>query len=430
MITQKKKIKLIVLLSGILICLAVEAGMYSPETVPAVSSDVFFQEAAEISEIPLLVIETEDGTEPVYKEISPPDDCYGSGITENEYVKGTLQVLKKEEVVLSEGLQLRIRGNASAYPDKKPYKIKLDNKRDLLGRNDVKYWDTDWILLSYGTDLKTVAGLSISQICEMEWVPAFQFVNVAVNGDWKGCYILMESVDKGEGRCNISDDGFIIESDAYWWAEEEEDWFKTDYPIHAMAYTYKYPSSNKITEGKTELIRNYMNAYEAAVYAGDESYAEFIDVESFANWLLTHDLLGTWDSNGSNIYYYKYDLNPENPLSTKMKLGPAWDFDSIYQEVDKWPGIHTQDIAHFDLLMEFDSFRSVYESRWEEISPVVCQQLEEILEEIEDSYGDALQESWELDAMRWNYEAGDLQVEIENTMAWFRHRVEWVNEAM
>jgi hypothetical protein len=55
-------------------------------------------------------------------------------------------------------------------------------------------------------------------------------------------------------------------------------------------------------------------------------YAERIDVESFARWLLAHDILGTWDSYGSNLFIARYDT-----LDSKVRMPVLWDFDTIFR---------------------------------------------------------------------------------------------------
>ena len=59
------------------------------------------------------------------------------------------------------------------------------------------------------------------------------------------------------------------------------------------------------------------------------SYQNMIDVESFARWMLAHDILGNTDGAGSNIFITKYD-NTETSL---IKMGPLWDFDVIMRRI-------------------------------------------------------------------------------------------------
>jgi len=120
------------------------------------------------------------------------------------------------------GITLKIRGNTSAYGNIKPYKINLQTKADLLNRgNDETYADKDWILIN-GDKMNTIVGFKISELIGMSWTPAYQFVHVVLNGQFRGLYLLMESV-KRNPRCRLDVDkesGYIFEHDAYWWKED------------------------------------------------------------------------------------------------------------------------------------------------------------------------------------------------------------------
>lgn len=154
-------------------------------------------------DVPLLEITTENCEDPTADYVSAPGDgTQGASITNNEPVKGTM-VLTENGKTISSGLELRIRGNTSAYSTKKPYRLTLDQPIDLLGEDDSSA-DEDWILLAYtGTNLKTYVGNYIAGLCGMEWQPKMKFVNVILNGDWKGCYLLIESVKQSSTRVNV-----------------------------------------------------------------------------------------------------------------------------------------------------------------------------------------------------------------------------------
>ena len=97
-------------------------------------------------------------------------------------------------------------------------------------------------------------------------------------------------------------------------------------------------------EARLEEISSYVHGFEQAL-VDSADIAEWIDIESYARWLLCHDILGTVDPAGSNLFMYKPTLDPANPQSTKMKMGPIWDFDAcMAQQVvgDDWSWIHRE----------------------------------------------------------------------------------------
>lgn len=382
-----------------------------------------------LPQLPVMSITTMNGEEPTYVESEKPEGCWGASVTGNEYVTGQLLLSENGKTMVHTEMKFRIRGNTSAYSVKKPYKIKLDKAIDLLQRGNEIYCDTDWSLLSCGTDLRTLVGLYVSELCQLEWQPAFQFVNVIINGDWKGCYLLIESVGKGKGRCNISDEGFLIENDAYWWNADGV-YFKTENQIYQLGYTFQYPSSLEVTYETIEKIQNYLNDFEIALYDNDDAYSEYIDIHSFASWILVHDIMGSSDGGGTNMYLYKYDFDIDNPTSTKIKMGPAWDFDSSYGTEGEWAAIHRYNFLYANQLFAFEDFKDAYRNQWGAISDTLSSKVTSYVNEMLNSQGEALQDSWNLDAERWNYDTLHVDDEVHQISEWFSSRTDWINSAI
>lgn len=187
------------------------------------------------------------------------------------------------------GATIKINGNTSAYHDNKPYKIKLQVKEDLLFRGDNKYKDKEWRLLKDARTLKTIIGLKMNELIGLPWTPAYQPCNVFVNNDYRGCYLLIESVKRNtDCRLNVSKNGFIVERDPYWW--NENTFFSTNYfnPYNYYRWTWKYPDEEDVTEEHVTYIQNYMNQAEESIIDG--TYEQYLDVESFASWLLAHEM--------------------------------------------------------------------------------------------------------------------------------------------
>lgn len=174
--------------------------------------------------VPCLVVSTIDEKEPTAEWAYAPEGYSGRTLTGNEYVRGRMAFFVNDSVWYdsgeylagASGVRIKLRGNTSALWNKKSYKIKLSKKNDLFFRDDKKYKSKDWILLNCPKiDLNTIVGFKISELLGMEWTPKSQFVNLIVNGDYKGLYVLVEAIDKDAGRINISNNGFILEDDPY-----------------------------------------------------------------------------------------------------------------------------------------------------------------------------------------------------------------------
>lgn len=253
----------------------------------------------------VLVIDTKDSEEPTCEFVSAPEGSIGESITNATKVPGSLKIFSPQGQLLfysgeyeknESGITIKIRGNTSAYGSKKPYKIKLQKKEDLLLRGDKKFNDKNWVLIN-DNHLKLYTGFTVSRLIEEKWTPEGEYVNVILNKDYKGLYYLVESIERNEkSRIDVTESGFIIEHDAYWWNEEDQYLLSIFNPI--LNYTFKYPDFTDIDSSSLSDLQEIINVYEHSLK--DDSYPNYIDMKSFARFILGHDILGTWDGGGAN----------------------------------------------------------------------------------------------------------------------------------
>ena len=201
------------------------------------------------------------------------------------------------------------------------------------------------------------------------------------------------TVERGDKRVVLDNTGFLIEDDTFWWNETV--YFKTNHQQSLTAYTYKYPDNDDMTDSIQNIIKQYMNEFESALYSkGDVSH--YIDYESFAKWILIHDILGTDDSAGCNRFLYKYNYDKNNPFSSKLKMGPVWDYDSTFRS-DDWSSIHTTNSwFYYSLLFEREDFVDVYLNLWKQVRPVILNELKIYFDEFLYKYKNVFDESIKL----------------------------------
>jgi|SRR5690554_20981 len=282
--------------------------------------------------IPIVWIETENRQAITSKE---------------EYVKGTVTISKT--FPFTEGFEgtMRIKGRGNAtwtsYP-KKPYRIKLDTKSELLGMPSNK----DWVLLAEYCDkslLRTTYAFELSKLMEMSWSPRGYHVEVFLNGSYNGTYFLGEHVKVATDRVDITDEGYMIENDNYW--SKEPIWFTTN---RGLNFTFKHPDTDDLVKGDDNynFILNYMNQFESVLYSSNfkdplNGYRKYIDAKSFAKWYIVQETLGNAEP---NPYYVL------NSRTDKLEMYPAWDFEwslgLAYRENNNWilpPA--TSPVAHF-----------------------------------------------------------------------------------
>lgn len=373
--------------------------------------------------LPLLIIETIERKEPTCSYVVAPDDNFGASIVNAEYVEGNLALIDSSGVRYSSeanddtydyGMRIKIRGNSSAMKEKKPYKIKLSKSDDLLMRDNDKYKDKEWLLLKYD-NLNMWVGFQMSLFMNMQWTPSFKFVNVIMNGDYRGLYMLTESVKRNaDCRLNVDKDGYIIEYDPYWWNEDY--YIKTQFS-KKMGYTFKYPKEENFTKEIEESILCYLKEFENAILE-EGNYEEYIDVESFAKWLLIQDIIGNTDGAGSNIIMTKRNVE------SKLEMGNMWDFDVIYTYKDNWSTIHIWDGCFFYYLLNNKNtlFLKTYCMIWEKDCPQLFDYLDSIDSLLSSNETSAMQKSCLMDGIRWNCEWDSIEQRILFVKEWFKDR--------
>ena len=391
--------------------------------------------------LPLLEINTEGGVAPTATVVSPPEDCFGMSII-SEYVPGRLTISLNNHIVYdsgdyekgTSGIKIKIRGNTSGVAlEQHPYKLKLSKKADLL--NTAKsHKSKDWALLSLfewnrgmkneESNILFFTGLAVCQALEFPWEPSARFVNVTLNGKYCGIYRLTETIERDDNRIATSKTGFIIENDAYWWKEGEV-WFKTERQHSAMGYTFKYPDPDDLTNEQKEAITAYMNTAENAIFT-NEGMADFIDIESFARWILAHDILGSSDSAGSNMYLYKNSLGVDEPSDDKLKMATLWDFDSSFlRNGAGWSLQHIHPVFYYPELFKNAEFVDKYKELYNKYKDTIYGYVENSLNELISTDGEAFEQSRLLHRQTYpNESRNTLNEQIEDILTHLRVRLD------
>lgn len=409
----------------------------SDEVVSATFTDTIAQLAA--LNIPLFIVTTSDGKDPTFDTLEPPPGIVPIGITNNEYCRARLVMLMAGDTVYDSGLlaadtagmAIKVRGNATARtsPETPPYRIKLDQKFDLFQRPDSTFKTKSYVLLNWFASRGAVyhAANIIGEMVREDWQPDICYCNLIMNGRYLGLYCLSDPVKEGTHHVNITQSGFIVEFDAYWWVDPEAVSFESLVFGGGQRFTFKYPDIDYVQEARLEEISSYVHGFEQAL-VDSADIAEWIDIESYARWLLCHDILGTVDPAGSNLFMYKPTLDPANPQSTKMKMGPIWDFDAcMAQDVlgDDWSWIHREyaRLFYYERLLQRSDFQTCFINNWERVSS-------RLYDEVTDSIGKVLErESEAINVSRHLSGRGYTAAErLQNIKDWLNHRIEWIDD--
>ena len=106
--------------------------------------------------------------------------------------------------------QIRCRGNSSyLWYDKKPLRLKLDEKHKVLGLSKAR----NWVLLANYRDVTDMMNTFVFEAGEWLGLPFTnhtRYVELFVNGDYRGVYQLTEQVQQNKNRVNVSDERGIL----------------------------------------------------------------------------------------------------------------------------------------------------------------------------------------------------------------------------
>lgn len=384
--------------------------------------------------LPFISIHTIDQALPTSEAIPTPDGCWGQSSINRTTVYGQMQYFAPDSTLLYDsgvyqedisGLYLRIRGNGSSTTPKKPYKIKLQKKADLMLRNDSRYKDKDWALMREGnwtaqrSPIQMLIGTMVGKQMNMAWVQEIQYLDLYLNDQFYGMYMLVETVKRDpKSRIDVDEAaGFVAELDAYWWNED----FSIETSIYTpyrcpLKYTFKYPKEEDFTPAKADSIQNYLLTMESTL--AEQDYTCYIDVESWARWYLAQQILGQDDAAGSNPYMICHNLNGDSLL----KMPVIWDFDYVGVHSDTWSSINN--FHYFKTLLN-DSYNrafnravvDIYNSESETIFNKIDSALVSYLNDT--IFCNAMQRSIDTDRIRWQNHYGF--ADIATTLTFYRN---------
>ncbi len=252
----------------------------------------------QLTNLPTVVIHTKDNIEP-YDKVNEID-CFISIISDNG------------QTLLADSAQIRLRGNASMGFPKKPYRIKFAHKHKVLGAPaSAKKWT---LINNYGdkTLMRNQLAFELSRRFGMPYTPFCAYVDVIVNGDYKGCYQLCDQIEVKKGRVDIEEGGYLIEADAYAGSEASMFWSAKGTPV-----TIKYPKEDSITWEQSEYIRQHYDKME-------NNWKTYLDLNTFLRHFLVGEFSGNTDTYWST-YFYKHRANDT------LYVGPCWDFDLAFE---------------------------------------------------------------------------------------------------
>ena len=342
--------------------------------------------------------------------------------------------------------RIRGRGNSTWewYP-KKPYRLKLDEKASILGLDEEK----DWVLLANYRDPTNVMNTFVFEMGRGLGIPFTnhtRYVELTLNGDYKGLYQLTEQVEQGKSRVNISGKkGWLLSLDVDDGPAESPgagDNFWSQ--VYKMPVCVKSPEAEDYATPETLVgdAREALRALEDPILVHDyDALAKVMDISVMIDYLLIQEFIYNVEvAAPRSIYLYKDD-----GADARWTFGPLWDFDAgfdfdwgqmttghtfftAYNEtvLGTDPARHISNYSYvpsfFTDMWKNRQFVSEVKARWKEISPRI---ISEFWTETK-RYADAAAEAMARDAQRWPIDK-DWATEIGRMEKWLESRVTFMD---
>ncbi len=253
-------------------------------------------------------------------------------------------------------LNIKVRGNETAKEGvtKLPYRLKFEkddkdpitgevlasHKYDMLG---LGYKKRNWVLLANkndGTLMHNALAYTIGKAVGMEFCPGYKFVDLVINGEYRGNYQISDHCEVDKNRINVdADNGWYLE------ANGNSQWEEPYVNPTGLYISIKSPEPDTNSAEETQLKNDVLSYFnnctalfdiwndkemseekQAALTDPNTGWRKYWDEESLINYYIGVNVTGNHDG----FMTVKMYRNP----GEKVKFGPLWDFDTSYGNYD------------------------------------------------------------------------------------------------
>ena len=365
---------------------------------------------------------------------------------------------------------IETRGASSGGFPKKSYDIELwdINGNDIDSALCGMPSENDWVLSAQYTDKSLMRAMLTFHIYRlMGWyAPRFKPVELIIDGEYLGVYILMEKVKRDNNRINISKllptdisgdnltGGYILKLDKNS-GSSDPGWNSNYLPWPAgdsIYINYYYPDGADIMPQQADYIKAYVDSFETALIGPNFidstlGYRKFLDINSCVDAFIVQELSKSIDAYRKSFYMYKN----KNSNGGKMIMAPIWDYDLTYGNVDFCDGMNYTGWQYnfnyvcgndywlnpfwFERMTQDSVFNQQVRCRWENLRTSILSQ--NYLYQWIDSVSVFLTESQSWNFTVWPimgsyvwpnfYVAQDYQSEVDTLKWWLNERMLWLD---
>ncbi len=330
---------------------------------------------------------------------------------------------------------IELRGNSSLSFNQKQYTLET---RDASGQNlDATLLgmpaENDWVLYAPYNDYSLIRNVIAYHLWNMMgyWAPRTKMVELVLNDDYQGVYVLTETIKKDDNRLNISKlnptdtsgleltGGYIMRIDV----SNNDDDLTFNSKVKGIGtvanktvtWLHHYPKPDEIHPLQTEYIRKYIDTVELLIQSPEyadpvNGYSKFIEVQSFVDYFIHSELALNADGYKRSAYFYKEKMKNDG-TGGKLHAGPVWDYNLAFgicnfcngNKINSWgyEGCETNPTpAMWQRLIQDPAFCNEVKCRYKELRDNILS--EEYLYSFIDNQASLLQEAQARHFEKWD----------------------------
>ncbi|MEO2099519.1 MAG: CotH kinase family protein [Flavobacteriaceae bacterium] len=399
----------------------------------------------------------------------------GTAIVDEPKIRASFEIIENEEVIEAYNIGIEIRGSSSQMFEKKSYGFETwdENNEDINVPLAGFPKEEDWILYGPYSDKTLIRNVLIYALSNQmgQYATRTKFYELEINSKFLGTYVLMEKIKRDKNRVAISKNkpedisgGYILKIDK---PTGDGDWYNENIAFGSqytpqgtlgqfknVAFLYEYPDADDINETQKTYIQNYIHGFETALLAEsfadqENGYRQFIDLDSFIDFFILNELSKNPDGFRLSTYIHK-------DKGKKLKMGPIWDFNIAFGNVNYCNGDSPQGWAHHfnDLcsgdtwlvpfwwkrFLEDPAFVQMLQNRWNTLRKSTLETAA-ILRQI-DQYKDTLESRLAIQQnfAKWRvlgtyvwpnaFIGSNYSEEVNYLKQWIEQRISWMDETI
>jgi len=314
-------------------------------------------------------------------------------------------------------IKVERRGNTSQSFSKKSYSLNVVDQKGLEQPSALLNLaeSSKWVLYGPYADKSLIRNaLTYTLYNEMgNYAPRFRFVDLVINNNYQGIYLLTEKIQISPNHLNISplkfdsiqnfSGGYLLEIDRNKWSSNFP--VKGDTSFQRIRYEAYSPKKEQLNASVINIMKMQFNSLETSIYY-DSNITEHIDINSFVDYFIISEVSKNIDAYKFSTFIYNKDILNKTP---KFYIGPIWDYNFAFGLATLNDGYNPKNYVFnntnkspfwWKKLMQNDTFRSQLNKRYIELRSTVLSN-SNINQKI-DSLSNICRQSADLNFKKWD----------------------------